>query len=208
MHIGVDGLHLFGPYGGVQYALARQLAAYGQAFPEDRLTLFVPRDFDGPPRRGDAGTEGLTIKRAWFRGRWRGIRTLWRNFRLQTLAYREKCNVLHGPTYALPALLSMPAAVTIHDTIALTHPQFCTPGSARVQKRQLPRSVKVARRVQVPTEAVKRLVEEHLKVDAARIDVVPWGWARPSEWWTIATSWKRPARGGGCPSASCSSWAR
>ena len=75
--------------------------------------------------------------------------------RLQSRTYSDRCDLLHGPTYALPVLVSKPAVVTIHDVIALTHPFFCTPGSARVQKRVIPRSVAAARRIIVPTAATK-----------------------------------------------------
>ncbi|MBE7465543.1 MAG: glycosyltransferase family 4 protein [Planctomycetes bacterium] len=175
MHIAIDGLHLFGAYSGVQHALARTLDAYQRRFPDDRVSLFVPRDFDGPPRLEADETSNLDIRRTWFRGRWRGVRTLWRNFRLQPACYRQRCGLLHGATYALPALLSIPAVVTVHDLIALTHPQYCTPGSAKVQKHQLPRSIKVARRVLVPTETVKGQVVERFKTPPERVDVVPWG---------------------------------
>jgi glycosyltransferase involved in cell wall biosynthesis len=193
LHIGVDGLHLFGAYGGVQFALTRLLAAFAEAFPSDRFSLFVPRDFDertlklratgedddarwDPADAGQAGAASpFTFHRTWFPGRWRAMRTLWRNFRLQSRAYGRKCDLLHGPTYALPAALSLPGVVTIHDVIPLTHPEFCTPGSARVQKHQLPRSTQTARRIVVPTETVKAEVERVLKVDPGRIAVTPWG---------------------------------
>ncbi|MCW8132908.1 MAG: glycosyltransferase family 4 protein [Planctomycetota bacterium] len=176
MRIGIDGLHLFGPYSGVQNALARMLAAYAAEFPGDENVLYAPSDFAGPP---DPAQQGLAVRKLWFPGRWRTVRTIWRNFRLQPRCYKDKCELLHGPTYALPSMLSLPSVLTVHDLIALSHPQFATPGSARVQKRMLPRSVKVARRVLVPTEAVKREVEQRLDVKPGRIDVVPWGVGEP-----------------------------
>jgi len=173
LRIGIDGLHLSGPYGGVQNALARTVTALRKDFPTDELFLYVPRDFNGPPDVGE--DKGLLVRRTFFLGRWRTVRTLWRNFRLQSKAYADSCDVLHGATYALPTALSMPAVVTIHDTIALSHPEFATPGSARLQKRLLPRSAQVARRVHVPTYAVKAEVERRLEVKSDKIDVVPWG---------------------------------
>lgn len=177
MRIGIDGLHLFGPYSGVQYSLARLLEAQRAAYPADEHFLYVPKDFQGPP----VAMTGLTLRRQWFPGRWRGVRTLWRNFRLQPHCYADKCDLLHGPTYALPSLVSLPSVVTIHDLIALSHPEFATPGSARIQKRLLPRSAKQARRIVVPTEAVKQEVVKRLEVKAERIDVVPWGVGAPFE---------------------------
>ncbi|MGD0092579.1 MAG: glycosyltransferase family 1 protein [Planctomycetota bacterium] len=174
MRVGIDGLHLFANYGGIQHALARLVEALRRHYPQDELILYVPRDFQGPP--APAGDQGLTVKRTWFPGRWRTVRTLWRNMRLQSRTYADNCDVLHGPAYALPPLVSKPAVVTIHDVIALTHPLFCTPGSARVQKYMIPRSAGAARRILVPTAATKEeLLRNVKKADPSRIDVVPWG---------------------------------
>jgi glycosyltransferase involved in cell wall biosynthesis len=174
MRVGIDGLHLFGNYAGIQYSLARLIEALRREYPQDEVVLYVPRDFAGPPAaEGDAG---LKIKRTWFRGRWRTVRTLWRNMRLQARTYSDQCDLLHGPTYVLPTLVSKPAVVTIHDVIALTHPAFCTPGSARVQARVIPRSVAAARRILVPTAATKEhLLRQVKEADPNRIDVAPWG---------------------------------
>ena len=200
MKIAIDGLHLFGPYGGVQHSLARLVKALRGKYPDDELTLYVPRDFAGPPAAG-ADDPGLRLRRCWFPGRWRVVRTFWRNFRLQSLAYKANCDVLHGPTYALPAALTMPGVLTIHDVIALTHPGFATPGSARVQKSLLPRSVKAARRIIVPSQAVKAEAERVLKADPDRIDVIPWGVSeefRPIQDRNVLRqaqeSWKLPER--------------
>src|ERR1043165_4254439 len=174
MRIGIDGLHLFGDYAGIQGSLASLVTAQRKNFPGDSIVLFTPRDFIGPPFAID--DPGLQIRRTWFKGKSRGIRTLWRNFRLQGRAYAEKCDVLHGPTYALPFMVSMPSVATIHDVIALTHPLFCTPGSAKVQKRAIPRAVKVARRVIVPSLATKDALLRNVKhASEQRIDVIPWG---------------------------------
>ena len=182
MRIGIDGLHLFGNYAGIKGSLASLVTALRAAFPGDEIVLYVPRDFKGPPDA--AGDSGLIIKKTWFPGRWRGVRTVWRNFRLQSRTYADQCDLLHGPTYALPFMLSKPAVVTIHDTIALTHPLFCTPGSAKVQARAIPRAAKLARRVIVPSIATKEALLGALKggrgekgapFDERRIDVVPWG---------------------------------
>ena len=174
LRIGIDGLHLFGAYSGVQNAQARTIEALRAQYPQDHLTLYAPRDFKGPPAAAEED-QGLQIRRTWFKGRRRIIRTLWRNFRLQPNAYNDKCELLHGATYSLPSTLSMPAVLTLHDCIALSHPQFATPGSAKVQKRQLPKSAKLARRVMVPTEAVKAEALRLLDLKPEKIDVVPWG---------------------------------
>jgi glycosyltransferase involved in cell wall biosynthesis len=173
VRIAIDGLHLFGPYGGIQHSLACLAQALQRACPDDEWVLIVPRDFKGPPFPEEAGR--LRIKKTWFPGRWRVVRTLWRNLRLQALAYRQRCDLLHGATYSLPAALSLPSVVTFHDLIALTHPKFCTPGSARAQELNLKRAARVARRFIVPTQAVKDQAVSLLRLDPAVVDVIPWG---------------------------------
>jgi glycosyltransferase involved in cell wall biosynthesis len=174
MRIAIDGLHLFGNYAGIQGSLASLVTSLRKFVPQDEIVLFTPRDFIGPPFSVD--DPGLRIRRAFFKGKSRGVRTLWRNFRLQGRAYKEKCDLLHGPTYALPYLLSLPSVATIHDVIALTHPLFCTPGSAKIQKRAIPRAAKIARRVIVPSLATKESLLATVKeADEKKIDVVPWG---------------------------------
>ena len=73
MRICIDGLHLFGPYSGVQFALARTVAAMREQFPQDEIFLHVPRNFKGPPEA--SGDQGLIVRRAFFPGRWRTVRT-------------------------------------------------------------------------------------------------------------------------------------
>lgn len=174
MRIALDGLHLFGNYSGVHTALANLVTGLQKLPHNDTLFLYTPRDFQGPPSPADGGS--LTVRKTFFKGRWRTIRTLWRNLRLLSNAYADKCELLHGPVYALPAVCSMPAVVTIHDVIALTHPLFCTPGSARLQKATIPRSCNIARRIIVPSAAVKDELLRNVKsAQAERIDVIPWG---------------------------------
>ncbi|HYG75042.1 MAG TPA: glycosyltransferase family 1 protein [Planctomycetota bacterium] len=174
MRIGIDGLHLFGNYAGIAGSLAKLVEALRHTCPHDEIVLYVPSDFKGPPvANGDAG---LSIRKTFFPGSWRTIRTLWRNFRLQSCTYKDQCDLLHGPTYALPGLMTKPAVVTIHDVIAFSHPLFCTPGSARVQKQIIPKSVSVARRIIVPSLASKEELLRNVKeASAERIDVIPWG---------------------------------
>ncbi len=173
MRIGIDGLHLFGKYSGVQRSLANLVEALRSAYPADEVILFVPSDFREPP--SSENDPGLRLQKTWFPGRWRTIRTLWRDFRLQSRAYATRCDIIHGPTYVLPRLLSKPSVVTIHDCIALTHPQFCTPGSARIQSRAIAYSAQRARRIIVPSLATQKELSRLVECPESKIDVVPWG---------------------------------
>jgi glycosyltransferase involved in cell wall biosynthesis len=173
LRVGIDGLHLFGNYAGVKGSVAALISSLRKHHPSDEIVLYVPRDFNGPPY--NANDPGLILRKAFFPGRWRTIRTIWRNFRLQSRTYADHCDVIHGPVYALPGFLSKPGVVTVHDVIPFTHPLFCTPGSARVQTQTIPRSVKVARRVIVPSLAAKEELLRNVKeATENKIDVIPW----------------------------------
>jgi glycosyltransferase involved in cell wall biosynthesis len=197
VRIAFDGLHLFGAeYAGIQGSALRAIGAYRRLFAEDEVVLYVPKDFQRPREaftgkaapcdaEGAAPAPGhslflpeddrrLLLQRTWFSGRRRTLRTIWRAVRLQAAAYRDHCDLLHGLTYHLPPTLSLPSVLTIHDVIAVSQPQFCTPGSARTQSAALRRSASIARRIQTPTAAVKEEVREILEVPGEKIDVVPW----------------------------------
>ena len=53
----------------------------------------------GPPEANGDG--GLRIKKTWFPGRWRTIRTIWRNFRLQNRTYADQCDLTKTPCDSL-----------------------------------------------------------------------------------------------------------
>jgi len=58
-------------------------------------------------------------------------RIIWEHFRLPQLVLQEKLNLLHCPAYICPLFDGgVPYVVTIHDTIALDHPSWCTSANA------------------------------------------------------------------------------
>jgi glycosyltransferase involved in cell wall biosynthesis len=53
-------------------------------------------------------------------------RILWEHTQLPRIARRQELDVLHCPTYICPLCrMSVPCVVTIHDTIAIDHPEWC-----------------------------------------------------------------------------------
>src|SRR5260370_8992059 len=64
VRVGIDGLHLFGNYSGIQRSLACLVGAMRATFPTDEGFLHVPRDFPRPPDANGDG--GLTIRRPFF----------------------------------------------------------------------------------------------------------------------------------------------
>lgn len=63
--------------------------------------------------------------------RTRAGRIFWEHTQLPSLTKRLALDVLHCPSYLCPLQqLSVPYIVTIHDTIALDHPEWCTHANA------------------------------------------------------------------------------
>ena len=53
-------------------------------------------------------------------------RILWEHTRLPRLVGRQELDVLHCPSYICPLYrMSVPCVVTVHDTIAIDHPEWC-----------------------------------------------------------------------------------
>jgi glycosyltransferase involved in cell wall biosynthesis len=82
--------------------------------------------------------------------------------------------VHHGGGTA-PAVGRRPVVLTIHDLQYLTHPEYLTSTKRRYLERAIPRSVRRAAVVAVPTDYVRATVIDAYDVDADRVRVVPHG---------------------------------
>ncbi|MBI4133007.1 glycosyltransferase family 4 protein [Candidatus Uhrbacteria bacterium] len=91
---------------------------------------------------------------------------------------RERCDVFHSPSGHLPYTYPAPAVITIHDLAIFKHPEwFPESVLARFssQKILLPRAVKLARRIIVPSEATARDLHELFRIPREQIRVIPHG---------------------------------
>ena len=71
--------------------------------------------------------------------------------------------------------------VTIHDIQPLDLPQYASPLKRRYLAVSLPRTVRRARGIAVPSAFVARRVVDRLGADPSRVAVIPWGPPRASE---------------------------
>ena len=83
--------------------------------------------------------------------------------------------VLHGPAYVLPLGWRGASVVTVYDLVALAHPQWTKRSNALHYGFVLPRSVRKADVVVVPSKIVREEVMELLGVPEERIRVLPLG---------------------------------
>lgn len=189
MHIGFDGLQLGGKFTGVQHSAARLLGALCKQLPEnDSITAVLPKDSpistpDQPPPENAVSeltgeyllSSRLQQERTEFRARSRVLRTLWKDWRLDSFLRRRRCDVLLEPFYTLPTHLTHPAVVCVHDLIAVSHPELASRSNRAHFKRRMKRSLAVAGAIVTPTQFVRQEICRLYQIPPEKITVIPWG---------------------------------
>jgi glycosyltransferase involved in cell wall biosynthesis len=168
--IGIDGLLLWGQYSGVEHAIANLIRALPAAG-DHQYTVFVDREFDEADwqdprlRFVHAGIASRSrLRRAWAQQRW-----------LPRAIAAAGVTVFHAPGYVMPLRCPVPAVLTVHDVIALSHPHLCRRTNVWHYRRLLPRSARRARLVITTTEAVKAELVARCGVEPGRVRVIPLG---------------------------------
>lgn len=104
-------------------------------------------------RKRELAAPHFRVRRTWFSARNRTLRILWEQFRLPRICVGE-VEVLHAPAYVMPLISLVPVVVTVHDTIALRHPELVRRASVMHMKRFLPKTLSRAEIVLVPSQTV------------------------------------------------------
>lgn len=172
MHIALDCL-VVGRYpSGVESAVRGLLEGLAACdLGKQHISVLAGRDF-APKVRAGAGFE-LHTAPAWTC--WRIGRVLYEQALLPGLLRRRRADLLHGTAYVLPLRWKGPSVVTIHDTVTLTHPEWCKPLNVWHYRAVMTRSARAASVVVVPSEHARQAVVEHVGVGEGRTRVVPLG---------------------------------
>jgi glycosyltransferase involved in cell wall biosynthesis len=83
--------------------------------------------------------------------------------------------LLHGPAYVLPLRWRGPSVVTVHDLLTLTDPEWCKRANVWHFRTIMPRAMRQATRITVPSAVVGEEVAAQPGVDSSRVRVLPWG---------------------------------
>ncbi len=106
----------------------------------------------------------------------RTARILYEHLKLPRLAERYKLDVLHCTSYISPyCQSSVPYVVTIHDTIALDHPQWCKPTNALYFKLLMSGSTRRASCIIAVSQQSAADLRRHFHGPLGRIRVIPPG---------------------------------
>ena len=93
----------------------------------------------------------VEVQRAYY-GSNRTLRRLWEHLRLPSLAERLRLDVLHCPCYIGPMFPgSVSRVVTVHDTLALDHPEWCQRLNVAYYRLAMERSIACAERQRAST---------------------------------------------------------
>ena len=164
-----------GGVGGSEEYLARQLVGLADVAPDVRPRLFVPPGYGAAhpelagleqvvgPDGGDRRARRVLAEATWLPPRLAGV------------------DVVHHGGGTVPPRSPHPVVLTVHDLQWLRHPEYVSPVKLRYLRATVPRSVRRAEVVAVPSEYVRGTVVEATGVDPDRVVVVPHGVDRPAD---------------------------
>lgn len=84
-------------------------------------------------------------------------------------------DVAYSPDFTVPPSGRIPTIATIHDLAFLTHPQFAPAGLRVYLSDVVPRMIERCEQIAAVSEATRATLIDHLKVDAAKITLIPNG---------------------------------
>ena len=168
MRIGLDGLPLTQLKTGVgtyTFELARALAAQA---PEDDFQLVSPKPFD-LATSGDHRPQNLSLvysppnllERRWW------------SLGMPSYIRRNSIALFHGTNFEVPLRGDCPSVVTIHDLSLLLHSSTHEARAVLRGRVRLPRMVSKATLVISVSEAVRREVCEHLRIETGKVIAIP-----------------------------------
>lgn len=139
----------------------------------NEMLLFVsdPRPWSGCGYSSTAGSARKIQVPPIVRGS-RGARILWEQLVLPARLRGEAVDLVHAPAYVLPLRLRLPGVLTVHDILAITHPELCKPETRVHYGLLLRHSIRRARKIIVPSHVVRDQLRDRLGVDEHKIVVV------------------------------------
>jgi len=169
LRIGIN-FHSKTPFlSGVQYYAMGIIKALLTIDPVNSYIVFtnhpnLVRQYVGP-------APNLTIRATSIKTRIHRI--IWEHFRLPQLTVRESIDILHCPCYICPLFDGgTPYVVTIHDTIALDHPEWCTSSNTLYYRAFLKASARKAAAIIAVSQRTRDDIARHFPDYAHKIRVV------------------------------------
>ncbi|HUW82185.1 MAG TPA: glycosyltransferase family 1 protein [Phycisphaerae bacterium] len=170
MRIGIDCLVLGSLPSGVEYYVLGLVQNIVQLDQQNEYVLFVnPTSAlqERLPKWNHVTVHAVRWARAG-----RLSRIAWEQLHLPSAARFHHLDVLHCPAYVCPIAKSVPYVVTVHDTLALDHPEWCKRFNAVHYRCVLRRTLTLADRLIAVSRASATAVLRHAPHARRRLDVV------------------------------------
>jgi glycosyltransferase involved in cell wall biosynthesis len=177
MHVAINALFLDPPMGGVETYL-REICRGLLAQPDaPRLTVLLNPAGHAKLAREEwsAGAELVCCRRL---GR-SGLRAVSELAALGAVADRRGADVVHSVAQTGPLAGRARRVVTLHDTVWITHPDGTV--TNRIWRTVVPPVARRAHRVITGSAAAADDLLAHLRLDPARVDVVPHGFGSAAD---------------------------
>ncbi len=172
LHVAIDCLVVGERPSGVERAVAGLVEGLAATEPPDqRFSLLIA---EGREDRLQAREQMALIEAPAWAGR-RAGRVLWEQLLAPARLQAGRVGLVHGAAYVLPLAWDAPSVVTVHDTITLTHPEWCQWHNVIHYGLVMTQSVLRADAVIVPSEFTKRELVVQLSVEPGRVHVAPLG---------------------------------
>ena len=170
MRIGINFQARDEYFSGVEYYCLNLIGALTEHAPEHQYVVFTNRT--SVVRQWISPGGDVEICPAKYPS-WRAGRIAWEHLVLPRLARRARLDVLHCPCYIGPCLGGgVPCVVTIHDTIALDHPRWCTRSNAAYYHLAMKASARRAAEIVAVSRRTGRDIQRCLGVEGGKINVV------------------------------------
>jgi len=170
MKVAIDGLLLGEFHTGVEISVEQLAVALAQPQVGVATSLLVTPAY--APRAKELGIQTLTAP---------GLASsrIGRIIFTQTLMTRyltsRGCELLHAPAYVMPLNWRGPSVLTVYDLIALQFPQWCKPSNVAHYRLVLPRSLRKATRIIVPSHCTADAVTEMFPEVAPKLRIIQLG---------------------------------
>lgn len=167
MRILINGLTLCGRFTGVQYYTENLINNLASEVADDlKIDVLVSGSY-----KGNSNSTNF-VKSVHFDSASRLKRILFENRKLSKLYKKWDYDILHSPAYILPYNWNLPGIITVHDTISLDYPEYCSTLNMINFNLNLKRSVRKAEKVIAVSECVKRDIIRTCKVNPEKIEVI------------------------------------
>jgi glycosyltransferase involved in cell wall biosynthesis len=100
-------------------------------------------------------------------------RIFWEHLKLAFPIQKEKLDIMHCPHYICPAIRSSAAYVTtIHDTIAIDHPEWCKKSNAAYYRIFMRKTIKTASKIVAVSKFTVERINHNFDVNGSKIRVI------------------------------------